>query len=173
MLKKTMSHLILHIHVRPNAKVNAVREVNANRELRLDIAADAQSGKANQELTDYLKSILKIPSNQLEIIHGHQQRDKVVRIFAPENEHEKFIESLRSEISSKWICSSSFQMMRVWTSVNHVRHSATVNQQSSPSSSISLLSNDEHSQQPSSSAGDSYIRQIQPVADETRRERCW
>lgn len=95
-----MSYLILHIHVRPNAKVNAVREVNANREVRLDIAADAQSGKANQELIDYLKSILKIPSNQLEILHGHKQRDKVLQISTTEDQHEQLIERLRSEMNT-------------------------------------------------------------------------
>ena len=57
MSKKTFAHtttnLLLHIHVRPNA----IRELNANHELRVDIAADTQDGKANHQLIDYIKRI--------------------------------------------------------------------------------------------------------------------
>jgi uncharacterized protein (TIGR00251 family) len=105
MSKKTIVHstsnLLLHIHVRPNAKNNAIREINPNNELRIDIAADAQDGKANYELIDYIKSILKISSNQLEIIHGHKQRDKVLRTTTTIDQQNEFIERLRNEIIQK------------------------------------------------------------------------
>lgn len=97
----TTTSLLLHIHVRPNAKTNAIREINSNNELRIDIAADAQDGKANNELIDYLKSILKISSNQFEILHGHKQRDKVLRITTTNNQQNDFIERLRNEIITK------------------------------------------------------------------------
>ena len=97
----TTTNLLVHIHVRPNAKINAIREINSNNEIRIDIAADAQDGKANQELIDYLKSILKIPSNQFEIIHGHKQRDKVIRVLTISDQQNDFIERLRNEIISK------------------------------------------------------------------------
>ncbi len=105
MSKKTIVHtttnLLLHIHVRPNAKTNAIREINSNNEIRIDIAADAQDGKANHALIDFIKSILKIPSNQLEIIHGHKQRDKVLRILTTSDNENDLIERLRNEIISK------------------------------------------------------------------------
>ena len=105
MSKKTIVHstanLLLHIHVRPNAKVNAIREIDSNNEIRIDIAADAQDGKANHELIDYLKSILKISSNQFEIIHGHKQRDKVIRVTTTDDQQNDFIERLRNEIIHK------------------------------------------------------------------------
>jgi uncharacterized protein (TIGR00251 family) len=92
------THLLLHIHVRPNA----IREINSNNEIRVDIAADAQDGKANHELIDFIKTILKIPSNQLELLHGHKQRDKVLRISTTTTENQDdFIERLRNEIISK------------------------------------------------------------------------
>lgn len=97
----TTTNLLLHIHVRPNAKTNAIREINSNNELRIDIAADAQDGKANHELIDFIKSILKIPSSQLEIIHGHKQRDKVLRILTTSDNQNDIIERLRNEIISK------------------------------------------------------------------------
>ncbi|CAF1249133.1 unnamed protein product [Adineta steineri] len=97
----TTANLLLHIHVRPNAKNNAIREINSNNELRIDIAADAQDGKANHELIDFIKSILKIPSHQLEIIHGHKQRDKVLRILTTSDNHDDFIERLKNEITTK------------------------------------------------------------------------
>jgi uncharacterized protein (TIGR00251 family) len=95
---KTTANLLLHIHVRPNAKINAIREINSNNEVRIDIAADSQDGKANHELMDYLKTILKIPSNTLEIIHGHKQRDKVVRISTTSDNPDELIQRLRNEI---------------------------------------------------------------------------
>ncbi len=106
MSKKMMvdrtTHLLLHIHVRPNAKINAIREINSNNEIRVDIAADAQDGKANHELIDFIKTILKIPSNQLELLHGHKQRDKILRISTTTTENQdNFIERLRNEIISK------------------------------------------------------------------------
>ncbi|UJR27286.1 hypothetical protein I4U23_008581 [Adineta vaga] len=106
MSKKTIVHtttnLLLHIHVRPNAKTNAIREIDSDNQVRMDIAADAQDGKANHELIDFLKSILKIPSNRMEIIHGHKQRDKVLRISTTTtNDENDFIERLRNEITSK------------------------------------------------------------------------
>lgn len=97
----TTTSLLLNIHVRPNAKNNAIREINSNNELRIDIAADAQDGKANYELIDYIKSILKIPSNQLEILHGHKQRDKVLRISITNLQENDLIERLRNEIIIK------------------------------------------------------------------------
>ncbi|CAF1025245.1 unnamed protein product [Rotaria sp. Silwood1] len=98
----TTTNLILNIHVRPNAKNNAIREINSNNNIRIDIAADAQDGKANHELINYIRSILKIPSNQLEIIHGHKQRDKILRIITTTNENQNdLIERLRNEIISK------------------------------------------------------------------------
>ncbi|CAF4497225.1 unnamed protein product [Rotaria socialis] len=105
MSKKTIvnktANLLLNIHVRPNAKTNAIREINSNNEIRMDIAADAQDGKANHELISYIKSILKIPSNQLEIIHGHKQRDKVLSISITDDNQNDLIERLRSEIQLK------------------------------------------------------------------------
>lgn len=104
MSKKTIvstTNLLLQIHVRPNAKTNAVREISSNNEIRIDIAADAQDGKANQELINYIKSILKIPASQLEIVHGHKQRDKVLRVLTTTENQSDIIERIRGEISSK------------------------------------------------------------------------
>lgn len=99
---QTTTNLFLNIHVRPNAKVNAIREVNGNNEIRVDIAADAQDGKANQELIDYMRSILKIPADQLEIVRGHKQREKVLRLIATTmDQQNELIERLRNEITSK------------------------------------------------------------------------
>lgn len=97
----TTTNLLLQIHVRPNAKTNAVREISSNNEIRIDIAADAQDGKANQELINYIKSILKIPASQLEIVHGHKQRDKVLRVLTTTENQSDIIERIRGEITSK------------------------------------------------------------------------
>ena len=100
-VQSTTNLLLLHIHVRPNAKVNAIREVNANNEIRVDIAADAQDGRANQELIDFMRRILKIPSEQLEIVRGHKQREKVLRLITTTDQQNELLERLRSEMTSK------------------------------------------------------------------------
>ena len=97
----TKAALLLRIHVRPNAKSNAVRECRSTDDIRIDIAADAQDGRANHELVDYLRSILKLAANQFEIIHGHKQRDKVVCVSVPMEYQQELIERLRKEIISK------------------------------------------------------------------------
>jgi uncharacterized protein len=95
-------HVLLHINVRPNAKMNAIREINHSNEIRIDIAADAQNGEANKELIDYMKCLLKIPSSQLEIIHGHRQREKLLRILiTDEQQSDTLLERLRNEIRLK------------------------------------------------------------------------
>ena len=44
---------------------------------------------------------MKISSNQLEIIHGHKQREKILRIIATLDQHDEFLERLRNEMISK------------------------------------------------------------------------
>ena len=97
----TTAALLLRIHVRPNAKSNAVRECRSIDDIRIDLAAEAQDGRANHELVHYLTSILKLASNHFEIIHGHRQRDKVVRVSMPMEYQQELIERLRKEIISK------------------------------------------------------------------------
>ena len=83
MSKKAFSSLLFNVHVRPNAKINAIREVNRAEQLvRCDIAADAQNGQANGELLDYFKGIFKVSSSEIELVRGHKQRDKVVRLHS-------------------------------------------------------------------------------------------
>ena len=105
MSKKTVinigSQLLLRIHVRPNAKQNAIREITNDQQIRIDVAADAQNGKANEELVDYLKTILKISSNQIDIVHGHRNREKLVRITTENVEQNTLLfDRLRNEMSS-------------------------------------------------------------------------
>lgn len=98
---QTTTNLFLHVHVRPNAKINAIREVNNDNEIRVDIAADAQDGKANEQLIDYMKSILKISSDQLTIVRGHKHREKVLRLIITADQQDQLIELIRNEITSK------------------------------------------------------------------------
>ena len=94
---QTTTNLFLHVHVRPNA----IREVNGDNEIRVDIAADAQDGKANEQLIDYMKNILKMSSDQFEIVRGHKHREKVLRLIITADQQDQLIERLRNEITSK------------------------------------------------------------------------
>lgn len=98
---QTTTNLFLRVHVRPNAKINAIREVNGCNDIRVDIAADAQDGKANQQLMDYMRSILKLSSEQLELVRGHKHREKLLRLIITTDQQDQLIEYLRNEITSK------------------------------------------------------------------------
>jgi uncharacterized protein len=69
----------ISIKVVPNAKKNQIIEYN-NGLWRIKIAAPPDKGKANKELVEYLRKILKVKKNQVAIISGHTSHSKIIDI---------------------------------------------------------------------------------------------
>ena len=70
---------LLHLHVRPGAKVAAVMGPHNGR-LKIAIDAPPVEGKANAALLEFLASILLRPQRELHLQRGATGRDKIVRV---------------------------------------------------------------------------------------------
>ena len=71
----------LSIHVKPNAPVQEV-EVLGERELKVSVKSPPQDGRANKELTNFLRKLLRRAgvSPRFEIVGGHTSRIKNVEV---------------------------------------------------------------------------------------------
>ena len=65
--------------IKPNSAKNSIAGVFADM-IKVKICASPEKGKANKELLEYLSSILKIPKNDIDIIHGRFSNIKEIQI---------------------------------------------------------------------------------------------
>ncbi len=72
----------------PNAKKNAVvgRYGDA---VKIKIAAPANDGKANSELTEFLAGLLSLRKSDISIISGESSRDKIIEANISKEDIEK------------------------------------------------------------------------------------
>ena len=70
------------VRVHPHAKRTRLRETMADGSLKIDIAAPADQGKANEELVRFLAEEFGVPVHHVEIVSGRTSRKKVVHISA-------------------------------------------------------------------------------------------
>ena len=70
----------LRVKVRPNAAKTCVKEIMADETVKIDIAAPAVKGKANQELIRFLAREFAINKKNVKIIGGAGDRVKLVRL---------------------------------------------------------------------------------------------
>ena len=73
----------LKIKVRPGATRNQIREIMADKTIKIDIAAPAIRGRANQELIKFLAKEFEIRKNNVKIIKGGRDKIKIVKIIHP------------------------------------------------------------------------------------------
>jgi uncharacterized protein len=72
---------VLHVHVRPGAKVTALLGLHDGR-LKIAVAAPPVDGAANEALLEFFASALRRPRRQLRLQAGAAGRIKSVRIEA-------------------------------------------------------------------------------------------
>ena len=72
-------NLRISIVVRAGAKRTAIIGVH-DQKLKISIAAIAESGKANQELIDFVSNELKITKKHVQIVLGKQSKFKVLEL---------------------------------------------------------------------------------------------
>ncbi len=73
----------LRIKVRPGAPKTAVRgtlDTEEGQTIKIDVAAPAEKGKANEELIRYLAEELKINKDKFGIISGAGEKLKLIKI---------------------------------------------------------------------------------------------
>lgn len=71
----------LSIHVIPGAKKNEIVEILPEKTIRIKIKAPPVEGKANLALVKYLQELFNITSSQIEIFHGMQSRNKIIKLL--------------------------------------------------------------------------------------------
>lgn len=70
----------LRIKVCPGSRLTEFKEKMADETYKINIAAPAEKGKANQSLLKFLAVNLKIPQNKILIISGAGDRLKLIKI---------------------------------------------------------------------------------------------
>ncbi len=76
--KKADNVAIIHLFVKPNSKRQAIVVDGDN--LMIQVSSKPVQNKANKEVLAMLKKKLKIPSNQIELISGANNSNKVLKI---------------------------------------------------------------------------------------------
>ncbi len=68
------------VRVHPHTKRSKLREKMADGSLKIDIAAPADDGKANEKLVRFLAQEFSVPVSHIEILSGQKSRKKILRI---------------------------------------------------------------------------------------------
>lgn len=69
------------VKVRPQAQKTAFRKPLADGTLKIDLAAVAEDGEANEELVKFLAAEFRVQRSAVEIVSGQTSRQKIVRII--------------------------------------------------------------------------------------------
>jgi uncharacterized protein (TIGR00251 family) len=80
---------ILHINVKPNSKKQDI--INNDKTLTVHVKSKAMKNKANKELIDLLKLKLEIASNQIYIVSGFKNTNKIVQLNFPETQKKQLL----------------------------------------------------------------------------------
>ncbi len=70
----------LRIKVSPNSSETSYRKKLDDDTIKIDIAAQAEKGKANKELIKYLSRIFEVDKNNIKILSGVSDRLKLIKI---------------------------------------------------------------------------------------------
>lgn len=69
----------LTLHVQPGAKHSKIAGLHGGA-LKIRLAAPPVEGRANDALLKFIAGLFKVPPRNVELLHGHQSRHKVVSI---------------------------------------------------------------------------------------------
>ena len=72
--------ITIAIRVRPNAPATMAKQILSDGSVKIDLAAAAEDGKANEELIAYLSEEFEVSREQVTVISGQTSRRKLVRI---------------------------------------------------------------------------------------------
>lgn len=72
--------LCLKVKVRPNAAVSQVKDIMADKTVKVDIAAPAVKGEANRELIKFLAGEFSVSRDRIIIASGAGEKSKLIKI---------------------------------------------------------------------------------------------
>ena len=76
----TEDSIMLTLRVRPNAKQTRITATMDDGSIKMDLAAAADGGKANEALVRFLAETLGVPVSCVALLRGHTDRRKIIRI---------------------------------------------------------------------------------------------
>lgn len=71
----------LAVRVTPKASRNQITEILADGTVKIHLTAPPVEGKANQALIEFLAEVLEVPPSKIDIVAGHNGRDKLISIL--------------------------------------------------------------------------------------------
>lgn len=74
------NEVYLRVKANPGSAKSAIRRIMADETLKIDVAAPAEKGKANQELVKFLAREFDVSKDNVKIISGAGERLKMVKI---------------------------------------------------------------------------------------------
>lgn len=77
---KKEGELYLRIKVFPGFPKNKIREISQDGTVKIEICAQPEKGKANNELIKFLSKEFEISKNNIKIISGKAERIKLVKL---------------------------------------------------------------------------------------------
>lgn len=77
---KRFGQIYLRIKARPNAAKTEVKEIMADKTVKIDLAAVPANGRANQELIKFLAGQFAVNKDNIKIISGAGERVKLVKL---------------------------------------------------------------------------------------------
>ena len=85
-MKNSAGDFFLAVKIIPNSAQNKITgkflDEKGQECLKINIAAQPEDGKANDELVKFLSQILKIPKSKIEILRGATARHKLLKFSA-------------------------------------------------------------------------------------------
>lgn len=69
----------ISVLIQPNSKKTEIQGIHDNK-LKIRIHSPPVDGKANEEVIRYFSKILEIKKNQVDIIKGHTDKNKLIQI---------------------------------------------------------------------------------------------
>ncbi len=95
-LQKKSDHFLLYVKATPNSsrtKIGGKFLDEKNQEyLKVNVAAVADDGKANDELIKFLAKFFEIPKSKIEILRGETSRIKVLKLHKPDSDPMLFLD---------------------------------------------------------------------------------
>jgi len=84
------------VRVTPRATKNQIVGALHDGTIKIHIAAVPNEGQANEELIEFLASILGVPKDHIEVVAGDTGRDKLISILDMDSEtlHKKIVENI-------------------------------------------------------------------------------
>ncbi len=73
--------ICLNLKIKAGAKETKFKEILPGNILKINIKSSPQKGKANQELISFLAKEFSVPKNNIKILKGQTNQNKLVKIY--------------------------------------------------------------------------------------------